>query len=93
MRIIIDCCPYLRPEFSTITACNSPTAGQQIFVGTTCFKIFASRFRISKSEMILKVGFVYVAITLLSSESTLHSGMFVSMLKVRYSSELRSVCS
>ena len=46
-----------------------------------------------KSELILEVGFVYVAMTLLSCESTLRSGIFVSMLKVRYSSELGSVSS
>jgi hypothetical protein len=93
MRIGIDCCAYRILDLSMITACNSLTAVLRIFVGTACLKMFASRFRISKSELILKVGFVYVAMTLLSCESTLRSGMFVSMLKVRYSNELRSVSS
>jgi len=93
MRIIIDCCAYRRLELSMITVCNSLTAGPRIFVGTTCFKMLASWFRISKSDLILKVGFVYVAMTLLVWESTLCSGMFLSMLKARYSSELRSVSS
>jgi len=93
MRIIIDCCAHHRLELSTITACNSLTACPRNFVGTTCFKMFASRFRISKSELILKVGFVCVAMTLLSCELILRSRMFVSMLRVRYSSELRSVSS
>jgi hypothetical protein len=55
--------------------------------------MFTSSFRISKSEFILKVDIVYVAMTLFSREPTLRSGMFVSMLKARYSSELRSVSS
>jgi hypothetical protein len=93
MRIITDCCAFLRLELSMITARNSLTAGRGIFVGTTCFKTFASRFRISKSELILKVGFVYAAMILFFSESTLRSGMFVFMLKLRYSSKLRSVSS
>jgi len=43
--------------------------------------------------LFLNVGFVYVVMNLLWCESTLRSGMFVSVLKVRYSSELRRVSS
>jgi hypothetical protein len=93
MRFIIDCCACLRLELSTVTASNSLSAGPRIFVGTTCFKMFTSRFRISESELILKVGFVYVVMTFLSCEWTLRSGMFRSVLNVRYSSELRSASS
>ena len=57
MLVILDCCVYLRLELGMITAGNLLNAGQRIFVGTTCFKMFASRFKISKSELIFKSWF------------------------------------